>query len=276
MREAIIFIADTHINSKVALIAPDIVDDDGDTHQPNLIQQWLWNTWNKCTKEINTLAKGYYKTVIFNGDVVDLDAKNRSNQMVSKNPATIMKMADKTLEPILDIADRLFFVRGTEAHVGRSGWIEEMLAEKYGAVPDAGTQQNSWWHLRAEFSGVRFDVAHHTSLGTLDWTYPNMITRLVQQTRLRYLDWDEPQPHVVVRAHRHRHVDTGTTLSTRGVCLPCWQYYTSYLYRINAENTQPHIGACVFLCNKGEYTYHPLLYEPKRSPAWTRMETSKN
>ena len=271
MKEAVICIADTHINSTVGLSAPEITDDDGDIYRQSLIQEWLWHNFNKCISDIKRLTKGYRRNIILNGDIVDLDAKHRSNQMVSRNPATVMELADLTLEPVLDIADRLFVVRGTEAHVGRSGWIEESLAQRYGAVPDKDLGNSSWWHLRAMFSGVRFDIAHHTSMGTLEWTYPNMIFRLVQQTRLRYMNWGEQPPDVVVRAHRHVHVDTGLTLSTRGVCLPCWQYATSYLYRINQENSKPSIGACVFLCKNGEHEYIPLLYEPKRSPAWTEI-----
>ena len=270
MKEAVVFLADNHINGKTALTAPDIQDDDGDIYKQNLIQEWLWYTWNKCIDDIKNVIGKCYTTIIFNGDVVDLDSKKRSLQMVSRNPATIMRMARKTLEPMLELADRFFIVRGTEAHVGQSGWIEEMLAESLGAEPNKEVGQASWWHLRAEFSGVKFDIAHHTSMGTLPYTYPNTMSRLIQVARLNYLEWGETPPDVMVRAHNHRHVDTGTTFSTRGVSLPCWQFPNSYIYRIGKENDKPHIGASVFICDNGEHTYKPLLYEPKRSPTWTR------
>ncbi|MGC9423766.1 hypothetical protein [Vibrio sp.] len=271
MKQAVILIADTHINSKTGLCGPNVIDDDGDIHRQNLIQEWLWYTWNKCLNDIKRLTKKYYRTVIFNGDIVDLDAKKRSNQMISRNPATILRMADQVVSPLIEFADRSFFVRGTEAHVGRSGWIEEMMAERYSAEPNKDFGQFSWWHLRAVFSGVKFDVAHHNSLGGLPYTYPNNMNRLVQMTRLAYLDWEEPVPDVVVRGHMHRFVDTGYTFSTRGVSLPCWQFHNAYLYRIRKENDMPHIGAVVVICDDGEKELIPLLYKPKRSPAWKRM-----
>lgn len=271
MREAVILIADTHINGKTALCPPDVIDDDGDIHQQNLIQKWLWHTWNKCLDDIKEITKNLYRTVIFDGDIVDLDSKNRSHQIISRNPSVIMRMADPVLMPLIDFADRTFFVRGTEAHVGKSGYIEEMLAERYHAEKDKDFGTYSWWQLRAEFSGVKFDVAHHNSLGGLAYTYPNNMNRLVQITRLHYMDWEEKPPDVIVRAHMHRFVDTGKTFSTRGVSLPCWQFQNAYLYRIRKENDMPHIGACIFICDNGKKELIDLLYRPKRSPMWKRM-----
>jgi hypothetical protein len=270
MKEAVILVGDTHINSKSALCLPEVLDDDGDIYKGNLIQEWLWYTWNKCIKDIKKVIKKKYTTVVFNGDIADLDSKKRSSQMVSRNPATILRMTRETLEPITELADRIFVIRGTEAHVGSSGWIEEMLAESLGAEPNKEFGQASWWHLRAEFSGVKFDIAHHTSMGSLPYTYPNSMTRLIQVTRLNYLEWGEQPPDVIVRAHNHRHVDTGTTFSTRGVNLPAWQFQNSYLYRLGKENDRPHIGASLFVCDNGEHEYTPFIYEPKRSPAWIR------
>lgn len=271
MKQAVILIADTHINSKTGLCGPDVIDDDGDIHKQNLIQEWLWYTWEKCLNEIEDITKNYYRTVIFNGDIVDLDNKNRSRQMISRNPATIIRMANQAIEPLIDFADRTFFVRGTEAHVGQSGWIEEMLAERYDAEPNKDFGQFSWWQLRAEFSGVKIDVTHHFSTGTLPYTYANGMTRLVQVTRLNYLDWGEQPPDLIVRAHRHKFIDTGYTFSTRGVSLPCWQFQNAYLYRIGKENDIPHIGAVIAICDKGKVDLIPLLYKPKRSPVWKRM-----
>jgi len=270
MREAVIFFADTHINGKTALCPPNIIDDDGNEIRQNLIQEWLWYTWNKCIEDVKRITKKYYRTVVFDGDVIDLDAKNRSGQMVSRNPATILRMTEPILKPIIDFADRSFFVRGTEAHVGRSAWLEEAIADKYGGEPDKEFGRNCWWHLRAEFSGVKFDVAHHFSTGNLPYTYPNGMVRLIQATKLNYMEWNEIPPDVIVRGHRHKYIDTGTTFSTRGVSLPCWQFSNAYLYRIGKENNMPHIGAVIFLCKDGEYELIPLRYKPKRNPIWKR------
>lgn len=268
MKEAIVLLADTHINSRMGLCNSDIIDDDGNVYQQNLIQKWLWKNWTDCVKTIKDLTKGHKKTVILNGDIVDLDTYNRSNQMISRNPATILKMAETILKPIIDIKDNLFVIRGTEAHVGSSGWLEEMMAHEFGAIKDPDTMQSSWWHLRAKFGGLKFDISHHVSLGGLPWSFAQGVMRLVQSTRMDYLDWNEEMPDFIIRAHQHRYADSGTTFSTRGVCLPCWQYKPAYLYRTGKENSKPSIGAVVILCNKGQYELIPMLYEPMRSKIW--------
>ena len=272
MKEALILLADTHINSKLGLSAPAVIDDDGNVVQQNIIQKWLWDTWLRFTEDVKDLVKKTYTSVIFDGDMVDIDAKNRSGQMVSRNPVTILASASMVLKPITDLADQIFFIRGTEAHTGNSGWLEELLAQHYNkTVPDEITGNYSWNHLRAEFSGVKLDIAHHMSMGNLPWTYPNAMARVVQETRLNYLEWQEQPPDIVVRAHRHQHVDTGTTFSTRGVALPCWQWLTTYLYRLGKENAKPHIGGSVLICDNGNYQYMPFIYQPRRTPVWKKM-----
>lgn len=268
MKEAIVLLADTHINSKVALCNPNVIDDDGNIYQETLIQKWLWLNWLNCMEDIRNLTKGYKITVILNGDIVDVDTYNRSTQMVSRSPATIIKMTEVVLEQLVNIKNDLFVIRGTEAHTGNSGWLEELMAHELGAVKDPETMQSSWWHLRAKFGGLKFDISHHVSLGGLPWTYAQGVMRLVQATRMDYLDWNEEAPDIVIRAHQHRYADSGTTFSTRGVCLPCWQYKPAYLYRTSKENSKPSIGAVVILCDKGQYELKPLLYEPMRSKIW--------
>jgi hypothetical protein len=271
MGDAVIFVADTHINSKLGLCCTDVYGDDGDKYEPNLIQKWLWHTWNRCITSIDNITKGYKRTIILNGDIIDLDSKHRSDQMVAQNPATVLKITDSVLEPLLKIADRLFVVRGTEAHSGPSAWSEESIANRYQAVQDKETKQYAWWQIRGIFGGVKFDVTHHASMGTLPWTYATTVMRTVQEARMEYLEWQEQAPDVIIRAHQHRYADSGTTFSTRGVYLPCWQYKTAYLYRVGRVNAKPHIGAVVFLCNNGKYELIPLLYEPIRSSTWKEI-----
>lgn len=268
MEEAVIIVADTHINSKLGLCNPNVYLDDGDEYEFNLVQKWLWDNWQKFISDIKKITKKYKKTIILNGDIVDLDAKNRSGQMISTNPADILRMAKDTLDPLLSIADRFFMVRGTEAHTGLSAWAEEVLAREYGAVREEETNRYAWWHLRAKFSGVKFDVAHHASMGSLPWTYASAASRLVQLAKMEYYEWGETPPDVVVRSHQHRFAESGVTFSTRGVYTPCWQYANAYLYRLGKENNRPSIGGIVFICNNGKHDMIPFLYEPKRSKIW--------
>jgi hypothetical protein len=271
-KEAVVLISDTHINSVLALCKPFAREDDGSFHQLNKIQRWLWITWEACLNDIDTLTNDYYKNLILVGDIVDLDSKSRSWQIISKNPATVVEHAIDVLEPVVAWADITFVLRGTEAHTGKSAWAEEELARDLEAEPDPDTDSHSWWHMRAGFSGVTFDIAHHASMGRLPWTYPNGAVKLAATTMIEYSEWGEPPPDIVVRAHNHRFADSGRSYQTRGIFLPAWQFHTAYLHRIGKPNARPHIGACVFLCDDGEYRFHDLLYRPKRSPRWSRKQ----
>lgn len=269
-KEAVLFIADTHINSTFGLCKPGARADDGNSVQLNTVQKWLWYTWEHFLDEAFDLMEGCNKTLVLDGDIIELDSKNRSWQTMTKNPSTTLTYGIEVLEPVVSRVDTLFILRGTEAHTGKSAWGEEELAKDLGAEVCEETDTFSWWHLRADFGGVSFDVAHHYPMGHLPWTYGNAANKLAATTMIEYAEWDEAPPDVVIRAHNHRFADSGRTLKTRGMFLPCWQYHTAYLHRLGKPNARPHIGGCVFICEDGEYKFYDLLYKPKRSGQWKR------
>lgn len=268
MKQAVVLIADTHFNSTKSICKPGFVTDDGNSHELSKTQRWLWETWERCLDEIEEVTSEYHKNIILLGDVVEIDGKYRSWQMLSRNPADILRLSEEILEPVVAMSDDFFVLRGTEAHTGKSAWAEEEIARDFSAVQDTDTGMNSWWHLRAEFGGVKFDLAHHASMGQLQWTYGNSAMKLSYETMSYYYDWYEAPPDIVARAHNHRFADSGLTYDTRAFFLPCWTYATSYLHRIGKANARPHIGALVFLCEDSKYDIVPLLYRPKREPIW--------
>jgi hypothetical protein len=269
-KEAVIQIADTHVNSTLGLCKPGLVRDDGDPYDLNTIQRWLLKSWEQCLDDIGTLTKGYYRSLVVDGDAIEVDTKDRSWQIISRNPSTALGLAIDIFDPLVTMCDTSFFLRGTEAHTGKSGWAEEALAKDFGSERDPATTNYSWWHLRAKFSGVSFDIAHHYSMGQLPWTFGNSAMKLAATAMWDYMEWEEKPPDIVVRAHNHRFADSGRTYPTRAVFLPCWQWHTAHLHRLGKANARPHIGAVVFLCDKGEYTFHELLYRPTRSTPWVR------
>lgn len=269
-KEAVVLIADTHINSALGLCKPGTILDDGGSYSLNTVQKFLWKSWEQFLKDVDELTNGYQKNLVLAGDIVELDSKGRSWQTITQNPSTAVSMAVDIFEPLVSEMDTTFVIRGTEAHTGKSAWGEEELAKDFDTEPDPQTKQKSWWHLRASFSGVRFDIAHHATMGRLPWTYANSANKLAFVTIIEYVNWGEDPPHVVARAHNHQFADSGRTYMTRGVFLPAWQFHTSYLHRIGKANALPDIGGCIFLCDNGEYKFIDLRYRPQRSPEWKR------
>ena len=109
--------------------------------------------------------------LVLNGDIVEKDNKRRTHQIITRNDATLLRIAVSTLKPALEWADAIYVVRGTEAHVGKSAEMEEALAYDIGAEKDG--ELHSHWHLRAVAGGVRMDIAHHATMGGMPWTERN-------------------------------------------------------------------------------------------------------
>ena len=130
----------------------------------------MWRNWLEFWEGV---PKGAW--VIINGDLADKDYKLRNYQNITRNPATIQRMILDTMQPALDKAGRVFVVRGTTAHTGKSANLEEEFGKDIGAekTPDGAS---SWWSLCLECDGVVFDVMHHASMGRKPWTSPNRIS----------------------------------------------------------------------------------------------------
>jgi hypothetical protein len=270
--DAVIVVSDTHINSTVGLSPNLVYNDNGDKVESNKTRRWLNRAWLSFLDDAEQMTEGYRRIVVLNGDLAEYDSNNRSWQMISRNPSTIVTMACDVFEPLANMADKMFVLRGTEAHTGKNAYIEEEIAKDLGAEPDPETGTASWWHLRSRWAGVRFDIAHHVTMGTLPHTEKNAANKLAYLTTWAYaVEWKEPLPHIVIRSHTHRYADSGYNYEVRAYLTPAWQSKTAYIHRIGKANDKPQIGGLVFLCNNGKTTNDPrLIYKPPRRTVWTK------
>lgn len=260
-KSAVIIVGDLHINSKVALSPPSVQLDEGDSHRASPGQRWLWRSWLDFWDQVEEDTKGYERIVVINGDIGELDTKRRSYQIITPNKADIIDMVLTTIEPAIQLADKVYIIRGTQAHTGKSAWLEEAIAKDLdNAVHDGSA---SWWHLRAVASGVRHDIAHHASMGGLPWTEKNAANKIATIIEYRYMvSMEQKPPHITLRSHNHRWNDSGDNFKTRAICLPCWCMPTEYVYRIGKENQLADIGGVVVLCEDGEYEVKKYKYIP--------------
>jgi hypothetical protein len=263
-KSAVIVVGDLHINSKVALSPPRVQLDEGGSYHSSRGQRWLWRSWNDFWDQVKDDTKGYRRIVVFNGDMGELDINRRSYQLITPNKATITGMVLDTLEPAIALADLIYVIRGTQAHTGKSAWLEEDIAQDLdNAVHDGGA---SWWHLRAVASGVKFDICHHASMGGLPWTEKNAANKIAKIVVDRYMiDMEQKPPDITIRSHNHRWNDSADNFKTRAICLPCWSMMTEYGYRIGKENSIADVGGAVVFCEDGEYTVKKYKYIPPES-----------
>lgn len=260
----IVTVADLHASSKLGL--PPGLDfelDDGDTYGPTVGQVWLWEAWHRFWDDIERLTKKWRpqkKIVVYVGDVVD-DNSHPTLQLISRNRTTIVRIGVAATKRSQAWADESFVVRGTEAHGGLSGSLEEAFAESVGAYQDGHNW--SWWHLPLVAGGVRFDICHEGPLGQLAWTIPNAAGRLASEIVLDHAEDSSLLPHVVVRAHRHKRADTGDNFIVRVRYLPPWQLRVARGQRFAAGRLEK-VGGDAYLCQDGRYVVEPFEYRAPR------------
>ena len=246
--------------------------DDGGMMMPNRIQRWLYDCWRDAWDARFDALLGAHKpdrfTLVLNGDLTEgiHHGSPQSSPLVGQH----FRAAHKLLEggPLKYKPDFVHLIRGTEAHVGRVGELEEGLARTLKAEgthmvedPDTG-QVSSWWR-RVVIDDTRIDIRHHGRLGQRAHTRGPYDRWYSQDIELEhYLDGVAP-PHLALRSHNHRYADSGKShrWTTRLVALPCWQAMTSYAHRITAESLSD-VGMVVFIVKDGRLLEpEPILYK---------------
>lgn len=270
MTTTLVIVSDLHINSTAGLCTPVVSREKGDyhAHRP---QRELWESWlDFCSK---AQAAPGRKVAIINGDIGELDAKRRTYELITPNKAEILAMIPEVIEPLIKIVDQVYVMRGTPAHSGKGAWLEEAIGNDLTNSVKQG-KVASWYHLRAVVEGIRFDFAHHASMGGLPWTAANAANKLAAKTIFQYADqYQQPSPHLVIRSHNHRTADSYNNHSTRAIFTPCWSLSTEYGFRNGHENDLPHIGGMLITCDSGKYEYNgPVLYKPAESRKIWRLQ----
>ena len=268
-------VSDPHAGSTVAVCPERIRLDDGGEYVSSTSQRWLWASWLDFWGKAQALreANDAELYTVFNGDLTD-GHHHGTTQVLSGNPAAQSAVVDALLTPVLDLhPDRLFFIRGTEAHVGPSASSEERIAEglRRNGWPVEGDPERrtaSWWHWRALIHGVRIDVKHHGRMGTRPWTKHTGVGTLAAQIFYEHCARGEPWPALAIRSHYHRHADSGSLHPVRVVQTPAWQLATAYVHKVAPDSLADIGGLLVLLSPDRPPEVTPLLYRPEPAPVW--------
>lgn len=253
-----------HINSTVALCAPNVELDDGGTYHLSRTQSWLWRCWSEFTDECAALPGR--KIVCIKGDLGELDTKRRSVQLITANKATILKMIHRTIEPIYQIADAVIVIRGTQAHEGKGSWLEEAIASDLDhAIRDENRNTSSWYHIRTVIEGVRLDISHHATMTGNPWGRGNSANNLAHKIVWNYaVGMGQPAPHLALRAHNHVLAES-SGFPTHVQYSPAWTTITEYGYRAGFENTLSDIGGIIWTLEDGTYSQKIIQFRPAES-----------
>jgi len=243
----VVVISDTHIGCRMGLCHPDGAElDDGGTYHPSRLQVKMWDMWEEFWDD--WVPRSTHKEpfwVVHNGDCID-GVHHQATTQWSHNLEDQVSHAYKVLKPVVDLCGgRYFHIRGTEAHVGKSGIEEERLAKRLGSIPNELGQHARYelW-LRVGEGLVHF--LHHIGVTS---SSQHELSALNAELAAMYVDaarWGHEPPSIVVRGHRHRSSEgrfpAGDSYATVFV-VACWQLKTPFAWRAaGARVTTPQIG----------------------------------
>ena len=243
----IICISDIHAGCQLALCPPKVSLDNGGFYYPSRLQKKLWAMWREFWDEWVPMAtKEEDFILVVNGDAID-GVHHNSVTQISHNITDQIQIAKDLLLPIIQNPKCVgyYHIRGTEAHVGKSGQSEEGLAKALGAIPDE-IGNYARWEMWIKMGGKLINFSHHigtTQSASYESTapYKEYIEALTDAAR-----WKNTPPDVIVRSHRHRAIETRVpTANGYGISVitPSWQIRTPFAFRIALGRTSmPQIG----------------------------------
>lgn len=259
----IIVVSDLHCGCRLGLCPPEISLDGGGKYYASPLQLQLFEHWQYFWGEwVPDVTKGEPFAVVVNGDSMD-GVHHNSVTQISHNLIDQQRIAYSILYPVYEYArGQLYMIRGTEAHVGKSGQNEEALAEQLGAIPDdAGNFAR--WDMWAEVGSSLVHITHH--IGTTGRTHYES-SAVMAELGEAYAEagrWQNRAPNVVVRSHRHRHIEVrvptktgyGISFVTAG-----WQLQTPFVWRMpGGRSSLPQIGGSLIRMGDNDlYTRHKV------------------
>jgi hypothetical protein len=266
----IVVVSDTHIGDALGLCHPDGADlDDGGTYQPSAVQKKLYAVWDEFWGDwVPKVTHDEPFIVVHNGDAIDGVHHGSTNQW-SHNLADQSEHAYKLLKPVVDSCEgRYYHIRGTEAHVGKSGTEEERLAKRLGAIPNE-TGQHARYELWLRLKGKLCHFLHH--IGTTG-SAQHEASAINAELAAMYTNagrFGHEPPTIICRSHRHRNAEVrlpaedGYAIS---MVTACWQLKSAYAWKIaGARVSTPQIGGSLIRAGDEELHTRHFVRELGRS-----------
>lgn len=245
----VVYVSDTHCGCGLALCPKDGVElDDGGRYMPSNLQLKIWSFWEQFWGEwVPAATRGEPFAVVHNGDAID-GTHHQSTTQITQNLTIQGRIAEQVLRPIVEACEgRYYHIRGTEAHVGKSAREEEALAERLGAIPNAEGQYaryDLWKAVGAD--GDLVHSLHHVGTTGSNAYEATAVHKELVETYTEAARWGGRPPLIVVRSHRHRHIETSIPTAhgkARAVVTPAWQGKTPFVWKIpGARLALPQFG----------------------------------
>lgn len=265
----LVVISDIHAGSRLGLCPVSVSLDGGGTYVASKAQRVLLSWWEEFWDEfVPRATDGEPFHLIVNGDCVE-GSPHGSVAAYSAIMDEHCHGAEELLRPRINRGkcDGYWHIRGTEAHVGKSGEYEERVARNLGAIKGK-TGEFARWELWKTVGDHVGHFLHH--IGTTGSTAREAsavngeLSALLEESAR----WGERSPDFLVRSHRHRAIEVRLP-GSRGwrfaVVTPAWQLRTPFAFKIpGGRLSTPQIGGMVIRSRKGACYTVPFVKHIER------------
>lgn len=271
--------ADHHIGSSLGLCPHYFERTNGDAYTANAVQDWAFSKWGAFWDEVRAVkaqllrdrsGEDVFVWHVIVGDGPDKD--RRGIERVADNPADLIRLASMIYDQGNDVVNLEFFVRGTPAHVGQQGWLEELIGKDREAVQNPDTEAYSWYHLPVEAEGVKVNFYHRPpSSGRLAHTEDLAPVRVSSELRARFRDAEEEVPDFAFFGHFHYFAVSSTTKKPIVIFLPSWQLPYDWIHSIGRGMVPQPVGGMILICRagRGELVDHQrTIFRPRSTRRW--------
>jgi len=254
----------------LGLCAPGVILDEGNPVQLNHGQEILWQWWLEFWNNWVTKAtKGERFNVIVNGDIVD-GTPYGSVAQISSNPADQERIVLAAFEPVLKllkkVGGKLYVVRGTEAHGGKSCADEERAAYALQAMKDDNGHYAHWsiW-MKVGYGLV--SCMHHIGTTSSSQHEASAVNAEIAAEYNEAAKAGLEPPDIIVRSHRHRWIEVRVPTTHKlphvqfatAVVTPAWQLKTPFAWRTpGGRVSPPQIGG--ILIRQGDWELHTRVW----------------
>ncbi len=269
----LIVVSDIHAGCRLGLCPPTPIRlDDGGHYTASEIQLKVWALWREFWDEwVPRVTRNEPYDICFNGDALD-GVHHNSTTQISHNIEDQLTIAEQILRPEVELCrthgGTYYHIRGTEAHVGKSGIYEEQLAKRLGAKPnDSG--QCARYDLWKRVGECLVHLLHHIGTTSSAAHEASAVNAELTAEYVEAARWNQEPPSYVVRSHRHRFIAVDLNSANgyaAGIVTPAWQLKTPFAWKIaGARITEPQIGGILIRAGDEEHHYRRFVRALERS-----------
>jgi hypothetical protein len=243
----VVVVSDLHVGCELALMPRDgYCSDNASPKYPSHLQESLHDWWDEFWAWAEKETGGRFNVVV-NGDAIDgvhHGAVSQWTQNLDHQRGACVEL----LKPIRERANKLFIIRGTQAHVGQSANDEESIARELKADRIGGKGPFSHWQLFYWCGDALVHFAHHISTSMSPFAKSSGLQRELALGYLHSGRWKDRAPDVYVRSHRHECSVVGEP-SESGMTwcwvTPPWQLTTPYMHKHPRGGAMPEVGGLI-------------------------------